>query len=142
MSAVLALVRPGDEHALAHGRLDAVAAGLAALAAAIPGARVEAGQVVAVFPGADDALAAALRAVSVGGVAAAVGAGPVTLAAGSAVGLAAGRTRRLAALARVGEVLLLDPVAVAVPDGVGVFAAPAALQAAVGGPVRALRDHR
>lgn len=134
---VLVLRRPG------HGPAGpAEAAALAALAASV-GGRVESRRVVVVVAGPDEAVELALRALSAHpGAAAAVGEGEVSWAAGSPVGAAAERTSQLADLARVGEVLLPAALVVTVPDGVGAFAAPAALGALVGYPVRTLRDHR
>lgn len=134
---VLVLRRPG------HGPAGpAEAAALAALAASV-GGRVESRRVVVVLAGPDEAVELALRALSAHpGAAAAVGEGEITWAAGSPVGGAAERTSQLADLARVGEVLLPASLVVTVPDGVGAFAAPAALGALVGFAVRTLRDHR
>jgi glutathione S-transferase len=138
---VVVVRRPADGHHLAGGEAE-VASGLSALAGTLAGARIEAGFVVVVTRDLGEAVRAALRSVAVPGVAAAVGTGAVAWAQGSPVGDVVVRTRRLADLARVGEVHVLDATAVDLPDGVGVFEAPRALAEAAGGRVTTLRDYR
>jgi hypothetical protein len=129
---------------LAHdGRAAELAAALLTLRERLPGGVLEGDRVVGT---AADGVAVALEAIRTPagafGVAAAVGGGAAAEAAGCPIGLEPGRARRLVELARVGEVLLTPLVDRALPEGVGVFDAPAALSAAVGYRVRAARDYR
>lgn len=142
---------PGLDHALpsigpaaAAARLDA----LLSLAGAHDALAVrrEGEQVVLVFEDPPRAALAALdlvgRRVVGEGVAAAFGVGDALLIDDEVFGAEAASLRRLAGLARVGEVLCTTDEPLDLPQGVGSFLAPAALRELVRRPLQVLRDYR
>jgi hypothetical protein len=146
-SVLLALRLPGLRHAIEHHGVEQ-GRHLVALATG-EGGRLQGEQVWIGGFGLDEAVARALdacgREVGSMGIAAAVGVGESLVAPdGTAIGAEAGRVRRMLDLARVGECLLTPAAfeAAALPDGVGAFQVPEALQQVLGHPAHVLRDYR
>lgn len=134
---VIALGLPGLAHRLGHG--DDGSAALTALRQLADGA-FEGDRVVLVGEVEAALRFAAARCDGLGVAVAVAGLSEGTLH-GHPLGAEAQRVRQALALVREGEVLI-TPAVTDLPDGVGVFEAPALVSKTLGAPMRMLRDYR